>query len=90
MEQKVYPCSLKSKMVSFLIEEEETITRITVFCTISAFSLGMFWLFSREMMLLYLSMGLSSRYFIGKKLWRFRHGVVLQSPPSPEQGEKIS
>ncbi len=90
MEHRVYPWHLRTKIVSFSIKWEEAITRIAVFCAVSAIAFGMVWLFFKEMALLYVSMGFSSFYFICKKFWKFRHGVLLQSPPYPEQGERIT
>lgn len=76
MEHVVYPSHLRTKIVYLLVKWEEAITLITVFCAISAIALGMVWLFLKEMVLLYMSMGFSSCYFIGKKFWRFRRHPI--------------
>ncbi len=76
MEQVVYLSHLRRKIVYLLVKWEEAITLITVFCAILAIALGMAWLFLKEMVLLYLSMGSSSCYFIGKKFWRFRRHPI--------------
>lgn len=76
MENVVYPSHLRTKIVYLLVKWEEAITLITVLCAISAIGLGMVWLFLKETVLLYMSMGFSSCYFIGKKFWRFRRPPI--------------
>jgi hypothetical protein len=66
----------RAKIVYLLVKGEEIITLLTVLCAVSAIGLGVIWLFSREMVLLYTVMGLSSFYFIGKKFWKFRDGLI--------------
>jgi hypothetical protein len=76
MENAVYPSHLRTKIVYLLVKWEEAITFLAVFCAISAIGLGVIWLFLREMVLLYIVMGLSSFYFVGKKFWKFRDDLI--------------
>ena len=76
MENVVYPSHLRTKFVYLLVKWEEVITFLTVLCALSAIGLGVIWLFLREMVLLYLVMGFSSFYFLGKKFWKFRDDLI--------------
>jgi hypothetical protein len=76
MENVVYPSHLRTKIVYLLVKWEEVITHLTILCAISAIGLGVIWLFFREMVLLYIVMGLSSFYFAGKKFWKYRDDLI--------------
>ena len=76
MENVVSRSHLRTKIVYLLVKWEEVITFLTVLCALSAIGLGVIWLFLREMVLLYIVMGLSSFYFVGKKFWKFRDDLI--------------
>jgi len=76
MENVVHPSHMRTKVVYLLVKWEEVITFFTALCAVSAIGLGVIWLFLREMVLLYIVMGLSSFYFIGKKFWKFRDDLI--------------
>lgn len=78
MEYLIDPSSYKTyktKIIDFLAKWEEGITVLTIFSATSAIGLGFLWVVMKEMTLLYLTMGFSGIYFLGKKFWKFRpHG----------------
>jgi hypothetical protein len=76
MENIVQQSHIKTKIVYLLVKWEDVITFLIVLCAVSAIGLGVIWLFLREMVLLYIVMGLSSFYFIGKKIWKFRDDLI--------------
>jgi hypothetical protein len=76
MENAVHPSHIRIKIVYLSVKWEEVITFFTILCAVSAIGLGVAWLFLREMVLLYIVMGLSSFYFIGKRFWKFRDDLI--------------
>ena len=76
MENITQPSHMRTKMVYLLVKWEEVITFLTVLCAISAIGLGVIWLFLKEMVLLYIGLGFSSFYFVGKKFWKFRDDLI--------------
>jgi len=76
MENAVRQSYIRTKIVYLSVKWEEVITFLTIFCAVSAIGLGVVWLFLREMVLLYIVMGLSSFYFVGKKFWKFRDDLI--------------
>jgi hypothetical protein len=76
MDIAVRQSHLRTKIVYLLIKWEEVITLLTILCALSAIGLGVIWFFFREMALLYAVVGFSSLYFIGKKFWKFREGLI--------------
>lgn len=72
MEHTIYPSALKAKIAFLLTRWEEVITVLTILSAVSAIGLGFLWMVMKEMALLYLSMGFSGLYLIGKKYWKFR------------------
>lgn len=77
MEQRLYYLSpLKKKMTYFFVKWEEIFTLATVLCALSAIGSGILWLFLKKATLLYMLVGFSSGYFVGKNFWKFRHELV--------------
>lgn len=76
MEHALYPSPLKTKIVYLLAKREEVITFFTILCAVSAIGSGIAWLFLKEKPLLYMLMGFSSFYFVGKNFWKFRHELI--------------
>ena len=76
MENAVKQSHIRAKIVYLLVKWEEVITFLTVLCAVSAIGLGVIWLFFREMVILYIVLGLSSFYFVGKKFWKFRDSLI--------------
>jgi hypothetical protein len=76
MENAGQQSHIRTKVVYLSVKWEEVITFLTVSSAISAVGLGVIWLFLREMALLYIVMGLSSFYFVGKKFWKFRDDLI--------------
>ena len=76
MEDVFQQSHIRTKIVYLSVKWEEVITLLTALCAVTAIGLGVVWLFLREMVLLYLVMGLSSFYFVGKKFWKFRDDFI--------------
>lgn len=76
MEQRFYSSPLKKKMTYFFVKWEEIFTFATVLCGLSAIGSGIIWLFLKKTMLLYMLLGFSSGYFVGKNFWKFRHDFI--------------
>lgn len=76
MEHAVYSFSYKTKIIYFLTKWEEVITVLTILFGVSAIGSGIAWLFLTAKPLLYLLMGFSSFYFVGRKMWKFRHEIL--------------
>ena len=76
MESMIQPSHIRTKIVYLSVKWEEVITFLTAICAVSSIGLGVIWLFSREMVFLYTTMGLSSFYFVGKKFWKFRDDLI--------------
>ncbi len=72
----IYPFPIKKKKILFLVKWEEVFTLITILCAVSAIGSGIVWLFLKETLLLYLLIGFSSGYFLGKRSWKFRDASV--------------
>ncbi len=76
MEQEIYFSHLGTKFFYLLVKWEEKITFVTILCALLAIGLGMVWIVLKEMVLLYLCLGFSSCYLIGKKFWKFRKTLI--------------
>jgi len=72
MEKTAYFPSNMVRLESLLIEWERVITAIVTLCAIVAIALGIVWLFLRKDILLFIVLGFSSCYLIGRNFWRFR------------------
>lgn len=55
-----------------MVKWEELITLITVLCAVSAIGSGVVWLAVKREFLLFLMLGLSALYLIGRQYWKFR------------------
>jgi len=60
------------KLRYIMVKWEGVITAIVVLCAILAILSGIAWLVARKNSLLFVLLGLSSCYLIGKNFWRFR------------------
>ena len=76
MENAIRPSHIRTKFVYFLVKWEEMITFLTVLCGVSVIGLGLVWFVLRENVILYIDLGLSSFYFIGRKFWKFRDDLI--------------
>ncbi len=72
----IFPSPIKKRMVHFLVKWEEAFTFITVLCAVSAIASGIVWLFLQKNLLLYLLIGFSSGYFLGRRSWKFRDASI--------------
>lgn len=72
MEYLIDLSSYKTKITDFLAKWEEGITVLTIFSAVSAMGFSSLWLLIKEATVLYLSLGFSGIYFIGKRFWKFR------------------
>lgn len=72
MEKTAYFPSNMIRFESLLIKWEGVITAIVTLCAIVAIVLGIVWLFLRKDILLFIVLGFSSCYLIGRNFWRFR------------------
>ena len=60
------------KLRYLMVKWEGVITAIVALCAILAILSGIAWLVARRNSLLFVLLGLSSCYLIGKNFWRFR------------------
>ena len=60
------------KLQYLMVKWEGVITAIVALCAILAILSGIAWLVARKTSLLFILLGLSSCYLIGKNFWRFR------------------
>ena len=60
------------KLQYLLVKWETVITAIVALCAILAILSGIAWLVARKNSLLFVLLGLSSCYLVGKNFWRFR------------------
>lgn len=60
------------KLEDLLLKWEGVITTLVALCALVAIVFGIFWLFLRKDNLLFVMLGFSSCYLIGRKFWRFR------------------
>jgi ABC-type branched-subunit amino acid transport system permease subunit len=80
MEKTVYLPSFTIKLEALLLKWEGVITAVVALCAVVAIILGIIWLFLRKDNLLFVMLGFSSCYLIGRKFWRFRpQGLSLEN-----------
>ncbi len=72
----IRPSHFKVKMIYLLAKWETFITFLTILCAIFAMFTGTIWLFYKKTILLYICIGFSSCYFVGKKVWRYRYDLI--------------
>ena len=72
MERTAYFPAMAVKIEDLLVKWEKAITVVVALFPIAAIVLGIAWLFSKKEILLFLVLGFSSCYFMGKSLWKFR------------------
>jgi hypothetical protein len=72
MEKTAYFPGNMIRPESLLIKWEGVITAIVTLCAIVAMVLGIVWLFVGKDILLFIVLGFSSGYLIGRNFWRFR------------------
>ena len=72
MEKTVYFPSITFKIEDLLFKAEGVITALVTLCAVVAIVLGIIWLFLRKDPLLYIVLGFSSCYLIGRNFWRFK------------------
>jgi len=70
------PPSSKIKMHSLMIEWENMITAVIALCAVSAIALGLAWLVTKKDTLIFLVMGFSLCYLVGKKFWKYRRDFI--------------
>jgi hypothetical protein len=72
MEKTAYFPAMTVKVEDLLVKWEKTITLVVTIFPIVAIVLGISWLFLKKEILLFLVLGFSSCYFMGKNVWKFR------------------
>lgn len=72
MERTASLPSTTVKLEDLPLKWEGVITPIVVLCALVAIVLGIVWLFLRKDNLLFVMLGFSSCYLVGRKFWRFR------------------
>lgn len=72
MEKTTYLPSIMIRGERLLVKWQGVITTLVALCALVAIVLGIVWLFLREDNLLFVMLGFSSCYLIGRKIWRFR------------------
>lgn len=72
MKKTAYFPSIMVRLEPLLIKWEGIITAIVTLCAIAAIVLGIVWVFLGKDILLFIVLGFSSCYLIGKNFWRFR------------------
>jgi hypothetical protein len=72
MEKTAYLPGMKVRLECLLVEWEKAITALVIFCAIVTIVLGIVWMFLRKEILLFIVLGFSACYLIGRNFWRFR------------------
>jgi hypothetical protein len=72
MEKTVYFPSITIKIEDLLLKRERVITALVTLCAVVAIVLGIIWLFLRKDPLLFIVLGFSSCYLIGRNFRRFK------------------
>jgi hypothetical protein len=72
MEKRAYLPNMTIRLECLLVKWEGAITAFVTLCAIVAIVLGIVWLFLRKDILLFIVLGFSSCYLIGRNFWRFR------------------
>jgi len=60
------------KLGDLLVKWEGVITALVTLCAVVAIALGILWLFLRKDNLLFVMLGFSACYLIGRNFWKFR------------------
>jgi hypothetical protein len=60
------------KLEDLLLKWEGVITPLVTLCAVLAIVIGIVWMFLRRDIFLFIVLGFSSCYFIGRNFWRFR------------------
>jgi hypothetical protein len=72
MEETASLPSTTVRLEDLLLKWERVITSLVALCALVAIVLGIVWLFLRRNHLLFVMLGFSSCYLVGRKFWRFR------------------
>ncbi|MBN2246153.1 MAG: hypothetical protein JW755_09940 [Candidatus Aminicenantes bacterium] len=72
MEKTIYLPRITVKFEDLLAKWEGVVTALVTLCAVLAIFLGMVWLFLRKDNLLFVMLGFSSCYLVGKNFWIFR------------------
>ena len=72
MEKTAHSPSMTARIEDLSVKWEKTITVVVTLFPLAAVALGIAWLISKKEILLLLVLGLSSCYFMGKNVWKFR------------------
>jgi magnesium-transporting ATPase (P-type) len=72
MEKTVYLPNTTVSLEALLAKWERFITVLVALCAVVAIVVGIVWLFLRKDSLLFVMLGFSSCYLIGRNFWRFR------------------
>ena len=72
MESTGHLPTITIKLEALLVKWEGVITLLVPLCAVMAIALGIIWMFIRKDTLLFVSLGFSSCYLIGRNFWRFR------------------
>ena len=72
MERTAYLPSITIKLEDLLLKWERVITALVALCAVAAIVVGIVWLFLKKDTLLFITLGFSSCYLLGRNFWRFR------------------
>jgi hypothetical protein len=72
MEKAAFLPSIMIRRERLLVKWEGVITPVVALCALVAIVLGIVWLFLKKDNLLFVMLGFSSCYLVGRKFWRFR------------------
>jgi hypothetical protein len=72
MKNAALSSSIMIRFEHFLVRWNGIITALVTLCAITAIVFGIVWMFLRKDTLLFIVLGLSSCYLIGKNFWGFR------------------
>ena len=72
MKRTAYLPSITVRLEALLANWAKVITALVMLCAVIAIALGIVWLFLRKDPLLFIVLGFSSFYLIGRNFWRFK------------------
>ena len=72
MERTAYLPIITVRLEALLANWAKVITALVTLCAVIAIALGIVWLFLRKDPLLFIVLGFSSCYLIGRNFWRFK------------------
>jgi hypothetical protein len=77
MEKTAYFPSSTVRLEALLARWERLITALVTVCAVAAIGVGIVWLFLRKDTLLFITLGFSACYLIGRNFWEFRSRRIV-------------